>query len=121
MDYLIEAIREITEDGGNSNFCIVHLDDTYYIQFTGQKGGQSIYCEAVSNQFLPKAKQLTTEQEQQLLALGWSTADFGNYSSNQSVQAGKDLMETVQFIMTTAKEIYHTPITEATEYTIELA
>lgn len=120
MDYLIDAIKQVTEDGGNGNFCIVHLNDDYYLQFTGQNGSKEVYCEAVSNQFLEKSQQLTTDQQQQLLDLGWDTPDFGNYSRNCSVRSSEDLIKTVQFLMDTAKKVYQTAITEDTEYTIEL-
>ena len=62
MDNVINAIEEITTEGGEQNFCIIYLTDDYYLQFTGSKGNSAVYCEAVSNQFIPEDLQLSEAQ-----------------------------------------------------------
>lgn len=120
MDNVINAIEQITTEGGEQNFCIIYATEDYYLQFTGQKGSSSIYCEAVSNQFLAKDLHLSDAQHQQLLDMGWSEPDFGNYSKSVRLQTGEDKMNLVKLIMETAKEVYKAPITDDTEFTIEL-
>ena len=120
MDNVINAIEEITTEGGEQNFCIIYLTEDYYLQFTGSKGSNELYCEAVSNQFLSKELQLSSTQNQQLLDLGWSEADFGNYSRSFRLQAGDAKMQLIKFNMETAKDVYKAPINDDTEFTIEL-
>lgn len=120
MDNVINAIEEIITEGGEQNFCIIYLTDDYYLQFTGSKGSSELYCEAVGNQFLSKDLQLSDIQNQQLLDLGWNEADFGNYSKSVRIQTGDAKMQLVKLIMETAKDVYKAPITDDTEFTIEL-
>ncbi len=120
MDNVINAMEEITTEGGEQNICIIYLTEDYYLQFTGSKGNNELYCEAVSNQFLPEDLQLSDAQNQQLLDLGWSEADFGNYSKSTRFEAGDAKMQLIKFIMETAKDVYKAPINEDTEFTIEL-
>jgi len=120
MDNVINAIEEITTQGGEQNFCIIYLTEDYYLQFTGSKDSNELYCEAVSNQFLVKELQLSDIQNQQLLDLGWSEADFGNYSKTVRIQTAEAKIQLVKLIMETAKDVYKTPINDDTEFTIEL-
>jgi hypothetical protein len=120
MENVISAIEEITTEGGDQNFCIIYLTEDYYLQFTSQKGSNEIYCEAVSNQFLSQDLHLTEAQEDQLFDLGWEEPDFGNYYTNMRIGTSESKMKLIEFIMDTAKKVYGHPITEDTEFTIEL-
>ena len=118
MENIIDTLQEITSEGGDGNYFIIHLNDDYYIQFTGQKGNPDVYCEAVSNHFLEEKAKLTAVQEQQMLDLGWEQ-DM-NYSKEAILNTAADFVKLGEWIQKTATEVYGIKITEDTELTIEV-
>ncbi len=71
---LIENFRRLLSDGGDDNFLIVSCGDTY-IQFAAERGDTQIYCEAVSNAYLPRKQQLSDDKIAELQRLGFSPPD----------------------------------------------
>jgi hypothetical protein len=118
MENIIDILQEITSEGGDNNHFIIHLNDDYYIQFTGQKGNPDVYCEAVSNLFLEEKVKLTEAKEQQMLDLGWSQ-DM-NYSKEAILNTAADFVKLGEWVQKTATEVYGIKITEDTELTIEV-
>jgi hypothetical protein len=65
------------------------LDDAFlvvscgvaYVQFMPGDGSTGLYCEAVSNAYLPKDRQLNAAQMQQLAQWGFAIGDSDNYSA----------------------------------------
>lgn len=120
MENIIESLEEITSEGGDGNFFIIHLDDLYYLQCLGQNGSTEVLCEAVGNQFLEEGQKLSAQQNDLLLSLGWSEPDFGNYTKSATLSKPEDFVALAELLAKTAKEVYQLAITDDTEYTVEL-
>ena len=118
MENIIDTLQALTSEGGDGNFFIIHLNDDYYIQFTGQTGSPDVYCEAVSNHFLQGKAKLTEAQEDEMYELGWN-ADM-NYSREATVTTAAHFVELSEWIQATATDVYGIEITVDTELTIEI-
>lgn len=73
---ITQALEEILDEGGEQNFLIINLGRDYYIQFAGQKGGDKLHCEAVSNNFLSDEIKLSESQIAALQAMGWENPSY---------------------------------------------
>src|SRR5690606_34188501 len=52
----------------------------YYVMLASSRQRGTLVCEAVSNQFLPTGRRLSSEQEQRMRQLGWSPPGQGEAS-----------------------------------------
>ena len=104
---IMQALRLIQDDGGNSNFAIFTADSdkNYYIQFVGELGEDSLFGEAVSNEFLERPYQLTATQENQLRALGWQDGE-GNFYQEWFANSDEDRQEIAQIVLHTFIDVY---------------
>lgn len=73
LEYLNRLINEAQEDG----FLILSIGDVY-VQFTIEEDLSILYCETVSNQYLPQKSKLKKDQTDKLLALGLNYPDSGH-------------------------------------------
>lgn len=105
---LYNLLKKLMNEGGNDNFLVIQLDENYYIQAASSKGSLSLLCEAVSNKYLPPHKELNTVQHQRLLALGWNTPNPSseNYWTDTPLITDEVIVQTVQRISATMKEVY---------------
>ena len=72
MQPLLHALARLVVEGttGYGSYLIVDMDDVF-VQFSGTPGDTELWCEAVSNAYLPKTRRLKQPQIDQLLALGF--------------------------------------------------
>jgi len=67
-EQLVHNLRRLIKEGGESNFLIVSVGEVY-VQFAASRGDKEMYCEAVSNEFLPPELQLAEDKIVQLQGL----------------------------------------------------
>ena len=70
---LLHALARLVIEGtpGAGSFLIVDAGDVF-VQFSGSRGDTELWCEAVSNEYLPASHRLAQPQIDQLLALGFA-------------------------------------------------
>ncbi|MDB3907269.1 hypothetical protein N9355_07340 [Crocinitomicaceae bacterium] len=56
--------------GKPQNFVIIEVGD-YYLQIASSRGAHKVHCEAVSNEFLVEGDQLSEDQKNSILKLGF--------------------------------------------------
>jgi hypothetical protein len=107
---IYHLLRKLIEKGG---FMIIHLneDHNYYIQVSVHLDRKDFWLEAVSNYFIDPRDpqwQLNQNQHNRLIELGWNDAPpDSNYYREESRSCSKEsLIEIVQLIEITAKDIY---------------
>ena len=116
---ITEALKQVLNQGGDNNFFVVQLDANFYIQVAGTKGSPKVILEAVSNEFLPKNKQLTKTQHDRLIQLGWELPKDSNYTMDISIRTSEEIAKTVELIQLTASEVYNTKV--ITDLMLELS
>lgn len=102
------AFQKILTEGGESNYFTLDFADSYYLQAASSKGANEVFCEAVSNEYLPAAKKLSESQLLKLVELGWKKPSEGNvnFSTELTVNDKKDLEKIVDFVAQTLSEVY---------------
>jgi hypothetical protein len=79
---IARALDKLVSEGGEGSYLIVAIDEVY-LQFLplGNREGPWVYCEAVSNEFLPADQKLEPEQITAITLLGFvETLESPNYS-----------------------------------------
>lgn len=104
------AFQKILKEGGDSNYFTVDFAENYYLQAASSKGAIDVFCEAVSNEYLPDSRKLNDAQLIRLVELGWKKPSEGNvnFSVELSVNEKKDINELADFIAKTISEVYRT-------------
>ncbi len=84
---LAQNLQRLLREGGDNNFLIVSCGEAY-VQFTASPGASEIYCETVSNEYLPRARQLSNENIAQLKQLTFAPpdGDIVNFSAYFAVR-----------------------------------
>jgi hypothetical protein len=116
---ITEALHQVLNQGGDNNFFVVQLDANFYIQVAGTKGSPDVMLEAISNEYLPKNRQLTKVQHDKLIALGWELPDGSNYTMDCSIRTSDEIERTAELIQLTASEVYNTKV--ITDQMLELS
>jgi hypothetical protein len=118
---IVAALRQIQDDGGDGNFVLFTADPlkNYYIQFVGELGHDSLFGEAVSNEFLERPYRLTAAQENRLRALGWQDSE-GNFYQEWFASDDEDRQEIAQLIMQTFAEVYNISPAQPVEIIVNL-
>lgn len=116
MDEFIQLLLDLTREGDDNNTLIFHLSDAYYLQVLGQRDNPEVLCEAVGNAYLEEADQLSAEQQERLLALGWGD-DF-NYQLEATIDNPQAAAELLALLQRTATEVYGLALTEDTEISL---
>lgn len=116
MDEFIQLLLDLTREGDDNNTLIFHLSDVYYLQVLGQRDNPEVLCEAVGNAYLEDDHQLTPEQQQRLLDLGWGD-DF-NYQLDATIDTPQAAAALLDLLQRTATEVYQCPLTEDTEVSL---
>jgi len=78
-DEIAAGLRKLASEGGSNNFLIVSSGD-FYIQFAAEHGAREVWCEAVSNSYLPAARKLSLEKINELKRRGFAISDTENFS-----------------------------------------
>lgn len=104
---LHNTLKRLIEEGGEYNFLIINLGETYYIQVAGEYFSSRLLFEVVSNHYLPSDKKLDTSLQKKILELGWEAPQKeGNYTFRKSINSKEEHNDCIAFIEKTAKEIY---------------
>lgn len=105
-EQLIHNLRRLITEGGESNFLIVSVGDVY-VQFAASHGDKEVYCEAVSNEFLPHGLQLTEDKVSQLRELGFEEPGASpNFSRTFDVAEEAGLRELAQLTRYILSNVY---------------
>ena len=118
---IVAALRTIQDDGGDGNFVVFTADPdkNYYIQFVGELAHDSLFGEAVSNEFLELPYHLTPTQENKLRDLGWQAGE-GNFFQEWFASEDEDRQEIAQLVMQTFAEVYNISAKQPIEVVINL-
>lgn len=121
INKIVEALRAIQDDGGDGNFVVFMADPdkNYYIQFVGELGHESLFGEAVSNEFLQRPYHLTPIQESRLRQLGWQEGE-GNFYQEWFASDDEERQEIAQLVMQTFIEVYNLPPKQPIEVVVNL-
>lgn len=121
LEQIADALRQIQEDGGDSNFVVFTADaaKNYYIQFVGELAHDSLFGEAVSNEFLEPPFTLTLSQEARLRELGWQAGE-GNFYQEWFASNDEERQEIAQLVMQTFIEVYDISPTQPLEIIVNL-
>lgn len=109
---ILAIIEELITKGLDENFAIFNLSKDYYIQISAVKNDTEVYCEAVSNNYLPENNQLTMPQINQLKNLNWQepASPQDNYSNNFPINSESEKTALVNYLMETATTVYNCEI-----------
>lgn len=104
------AFQKILKEGGESNYFTLDFAENYYLQAASSKGANDVFCEAVSNEYLPATRKLSESQLSKLVELGWKNPSEGNvnFSIELSAKDKKDIDKLVDFVAQTLSEVYGT-------------
>jgi hypothetical protein len=105
-DAFLEHLDRLMNEAGQDSYLIVEAGDVY-VQFTPGREGKGVYCEAVSNEFLPPARQLTEEQIARLEELGFEPPNgTPNFSRSHAAAGPEDLRDLARLMLTVLSEVY---------------
>ena len=104
------AFQKILKEGGDSNYFTLDFAENYYLQVASSKGAIDVFCEAVSNEYLPISRKLNDTQLAKLVELGWKNPSEGNVNFSVELPAKdkKDIDKLVDFVAHTLSEVYGT-------------
>jgi hypothetical protein len=121
LEQIVAALRQIQDDGGDSNFVVFTADPlkNYYIQFVGELAHDSLFGEAVSNEFLEPPHTLTAAQEARLRELGWKVGE-GNFYQEWFASDDEERQEVAETVMQTFVDVYHISPTQPIEIIVNL-
>lgn len=103
---IADALRKLTTDGGDGNFVIVSCGDLY-VQFAGSRGSKELYCEAVSNEYLSKDRQLSPDRIDRLEKLGFDLDDSSSqYSRKYRIADDSEVRELARTTLNILADVY---------------
>ena len=119
LDSISQSLNRLHREG-EAGIYKVSEEKKYYIQASGEKGGDTLYVEAVSNNFLAPKFQLDQNKESQLRSLGWIPPEKseGNFYRELVVKSDQDRKEVADFLFKTLKQVYD--LSMNTDLNIEL-
>ncbi len=107
---IYEAILRLHNEGGMGNFVTFIADEekNYYVQVTGEKEGDTLYTEAVSNNSLSPAFRLNESKINLLKSIGWLEPKYGegNFYKDWSIRRDEDRRKVAEFLFRTLEEVY---------------
>lgn len=107
---ITNALRQIGEEGGSSNFAIFLADaiKNFYIQVSGERGQNNFYLESVGNVYLAKENLLNENQIRELENMGWvnSNKEKENYHITWLIQNDAERNKVTDFILQTLERVY---------------
>jgi len=92
-EQIARNLEQLADSRLDDAFLIVSCGDVY-VQFMPGDGHIGLYCEAVSNAYLPKDQRLGAAQLQQLAHWGFAIGDSDNYSATL-LQTGSGSLEAI--------------------------
>lgn len=111
--------RLITE-GSEDSFLIVSVGDIY-VQFVPPSEEKEIYCEAVSNEFLPRRMKLDEKRTSRLKELGFEEpGESPNYSRYFDISNDNALQEAIQTILSIFANVYGCPANSNFKFELNL-
>ena len=108
---IARALDKLISEGTDGSYLIVAIDEVYF-QFLsiGDLQQRWLYCEAVSNEFLPEGQKLEPEQITALTLLGFvETVETPNYSCDFNVSDSGVLADIGRMTLQVFATIYLCP------------
>jgi|GEM_PF-260012 len=119
-DALVYNLRRLLTEGGAGNYLVASVGDVY-VQFSASRGEQQIYCEAVSNQFLPRNLQLSEDKISQLRGLGFEIGrDSPNFSRTCYIVDSQELREIARTALSILSDVYGIPPSSMIQFELNL-
>ncbi len=117
-----QKIIELLEYGNEDSFLIIEFGDEYYLQFMPSEQNDELYCEAVSNNYLPEMVQLSEDQIIKLIDMSWELpeTDEDNFSQVIEIENEKSLDKIVTIIVETITKVYLNNVNIKLSYQINL-
>lgn len=104
---LAQNLARLIAEGDSSSFLVVEAGPVY-IQFAVGRGKKEVYCEAVSNQFLPADLRLSDDQVAQLRRLGFQEPGASpNFSRTFSLAEEAEIHELAHLTCQILSSIYN--------------
>lgn len=108
---IYQTLLRVYNEGGPDSFAVFIADEekNYYIQVAGEKEGDSLYAEAVSNAFLSPNFQIDDAKVKQLQEMGWDipTTNEENFSKTWSINSDTDRRNVSNFLLKTLNQTYN--------------
>ena len=108
---IARALGKLISEGADGSYLIVAIDEVY-IQFlpSGDWDRPWVYCETVSNQFLPPDQRLESEQITALTLLGFEeTMESPNYTREFKIPDTEAMTEVARGTLQMFATIYRCP------------
>ncbi len=119
-DTLVYNLRRLLTEGGRGNYLVASVGDVY-VQFAANRGEQQIYCEAVSNQFLPPSLRLNEAKISQLRSLGFEIGRGSpNFSRTFYIVDSQELREIARTALSLFSGIYGIPPSSMIQFELNL-
>lgn len=119
-DTLVYNLRRLLTEGGTGNYLVVSTGDVY-VQFAATRGEQQIYCEAVSNQFLPQSMRLSEDKISQLRGLGFEIGRGSpNFSRTFYIVDSQELREIARTGLSVLSDVYGIPSHSRIQFELNL-
>ncbi len=99
------ALQRLTTGGGQGNFMIVTAGEVY-VQFAAALGEKTVYCEAVSDEYLPAHRRLSLAQINELKDRGFAPGAGGNYSSTFDLAGLEDARKLARSTVEILERVY---------------
>jgi hypothetical protein len=111
-ELILSTIEQLITKGLDENFAIFNLSKDYYLQISAVKNDTEVYCEAISNNYLPTDNQLTIAQINQLKNLNWEepASPQDNYMNNFPINSTAEKTILVNYLIETAATVYNCAI-----------
>jgi GTP pyrophosphokinase len=114
---IISALKHLVAYGDRGDYAghhvIIHDPPTgYYIQFAVDEGG--LFCEAVHNDYLDDERQLTSNQVDELLAMGWDHPAYPEQNFYRVLRptSDEDYRHIVTLVRGAFDRVYRIPTTQ---------
>jgi GTP pyrophosphokinase len=113
---IVSALKHLVAYGDRGDYAghhvVIHDQSTgYYIQFAVDRGG--LFCEAVHNKYLDDDHQLTSDQVEELLAIGWNDPSYPgqNFYCIFQPASDEDYRHIVGLVRGAFESVYRIPST----------
>lgn len=119
-DTLVYNLRRLLTEGGTGNYLVVSVGEVY-VQFAASRGEQQIYCEAVSNQFLPPSMRLNEDRISQMRSLGFEIGRGSpNFSRTFYIVDSQELREIARTGLSVLSDVYGIPSSSMIQFELNL-
>jgi len=127
IDEIAEYLRRLVKEGKEGAFLIISIrSNKIYVQFSyNPKSEGTVYCEAVSDEYLPKELKLSEDQIWRLKQLGFQSpgSDNGeplNFNQNVSIANDEEILALAKMTGQIFFDVYYMSADEKLQFRLEL-